>query len=144
MCRTPSSIVATMPGFSLTFPPDPVWVRTCRETVRTSTLTFKHPELTELAALLTSEATTNAITACMVNGCAQPITICGEWLPAGMFRIHVHDAAPGVPAVCHPSDHSDHGRGMYLIAELAARHGTCLDGPGPGKSFWFQLEGWLG
>ncbi|MGP3926514.1 ATP-binding protein [Streptomyces sp. 8N616] len=137
MCPSP----VLVPDFSLTFPPDPAWVRTCRETVRTSTLTLKQPTaLTELAVLLTSESVTNAINACTGSGCPYPITLYGEWLATGPLRIHVRDAAPGVPAAHSLTEHSEHGRGMYLIAELASRHGICLDGPGPGKSFWFQLE----
>ncbi|MEU7042675.1 ATP-binding protein [Streptomyces varsoviensis] len=125
--------------FSLTFPPDPAWVRTCRETVRTSTRTLKAPELTELAVLLTSESVTNAIVACEGAGCAYPITLYGEWRAEGPLRIHVRDAAPGLPAVCSLAPEAVHGRGMRLIATCAARWGICLDGPGPGKSVWFQM-----
>ncbi|MGP4002639.1 ATP-binding protein [Streptomyces sp. 8N706] len=129
-----------VPNFSLTFPPDPAWVRMCRETVRTSTLTVKQPSLTELAVLLTSEGVTNAINACATYGCPHPISLYGEWLATGPLRIHVRDAAPGVPAVQSVATCSEHGRGMCLIAEFADRYGICLDGPGPGKSLWFQLE----
>jgi anti-sigma regulatory factor (Ser/Thr protein kinase) len=134
MCHTP------VPDFSLTFPPDPAWVRTCREAVRTSMLGVKQPALTELAVLLTSEGVTNAINACTNSGCPQPITLYGEWLETGPLRIHVRDAAPGLPVLHGLTDQSEHGRGMHLITELANRHGICLDGPGPGKSLWFQLE----
>ncbi|OEV06040.1 ATP-binding protein [Streptomyces oceani] len=140
--------VPPSPDFSLTFPPDPAWVRTCRETVRTSSCSaVEKPdsdrrEFAELAALLASEAATNAITASAAAGCPYPITLYGEWLAeGGPFRIHVRDAAPGLPSVRHGvSDDEEHGRGLYLIASLASRYGTCADGPGPGKSFWFQLE----
>ncbi len=134
-----------VPDFALTFPPDPVWVRTCREIVRTSVQTVKHAtgalvELTEAAVLLTSEAATNAVTASALAGCPYPITLYGEWLADGPLRIHVRDAAPGVPYVDSPAAEAEHGRGMQLIAAVASRYGFCLDGPGPGKSFWFQLE----
>ncbi|MEV0279056.1 ATP-binding protein [Streptomyces sp. NPDC050610] len=138
MCPTPA--LAPSLDFSLAFPPDPVWVRTCRETIRTFTRTLKAPELTELAVLLTSESVTNAITACAGGGCAHAITLHGEWRREGSLRIHVRDAAPGVPAVHSPAPDAVHGRGMHLIATCAARWGICLDGPGPGKSVWFQLD----
>lgn len=131
------------PGFCLTFPPDPAWVRTCRETVRTSTLALKvrQSELAELAVLLTSESVTNAVTACTRAGCAHPITLHGEWLAdGGPLRVHVRDAASGVPAVHSPLPESPNGRGMRMIAECSSRWGICLDGPGPGKSVWFQLD----
>ena len=51
------------------------------------------------------------------------------------------DSAPGLPDVRTVGEDAEHGRGMYLIATLASRYGMCVDGPGPGKSFWFQLGG---
>ncbi|MGH3310943.1 MAG: ATP-binding protein [Streptomyces sp.] len=135
MCPNPGAPCA--PGFSLTFPPDPAWVRTCRETVRTSTTA--RSELTDLAVLLTSESVSNAITASADSGCRHPISLFGEWVPDGSFRVHVRDGAPGVPVVQQPALTDVHGRGMYLVANWASRWGVCIDGPGPGKSFWFQL-----
>jgi hypothetical protein len=160
MCPNPGVLRA--PDFSLTFPPDPAWVRTCRETVRTSARTLgRGAELIELAMLLMSESVSNAITACADSGCPDPITLHGEWggLPcgrdgrrhvrgagkagaaaeAGPFRIHVRDGAPGLPVVRAAQPTDEDGRGMQLIANCAARWGVCADGPGPGKSVWFQL-----
>lgn len=132
------------PDFALTFPPDPAWVRTCRETVRTSVATARRAAgalagLAEISVLLTSEAVTNAVNATVAAGCTYPITLYGEWLADGPLRVHVRDAAPGVPYVDSSAAEAEHGRGMQLIAALAGRYGLCLDGPGPGKSFWFQL-----
>lgn len=147
MCPSPAFTGAaarpSSPDFCLTFPPDPVWVRTCRETVRTSTLALKlqQSELADLAVLLTSESVTNAVAACTRADCAHPITLHGEWLAdGGPLRIHVRDAAPGVPAVHSPLPAAPNGRGVRMIAECASRWGICLDGPGPGKSVWFQLD----
>ncbi|THA25691.1 ATP-binding protein [Streptomyces sp. RKND-216] len=150
MCPTITStgarFTAVGADFALTFPPDPVWVRACRELVRTSFDTVRRAaggalrELAETAVLLTSEAATNAVTASVTAGCTRPVTLCGEWLAHGALRVHVQDAAPGVPYIDTPAEESEHGRGMLLIAALASRYGFCLDGPGPGKSFWFQLE----
>lgn len=139
MCPNPGVLCA--PDFSLTFPPDPAWVRTCRETVRTSARALaREPELADLAVLLTSESVSNAITACAAGGCPHPISLHGEWgLPGGSFRIHVRDGAPGVPVVRQPAPTDVNGRGMQLIERCATRWGVCADGPGPGKSFWFQL-----
>jgi hypothetical protein len=132
--------------FSLTFPPDPLWIKACRDLVRTSVHTVRRAasatlrELAETAALLTSEAATNAVTATTLAGCVQPITLYGEWLAHGRLRIHVQDGAPGVPHVVAPADEAEHGRGLQLISALSTRYGFCADGPGPGKSVWFQLE----
>lgn len=135
------------PAFSLTFPPDPAWVRTCRETVRTSAESAGRArngaawgsELADLAVLLTSESVSNAIAACAEGGCPQPVSLHGDWTPGGAFRIHVRDGAPGVPVVREPAATDTRGRGMQLIAALASRWGVCVDGPGPGKSLWFQV-----
>ena len=142
MCPSPA-LTGRPAGFCLTFPPDPVWVRTCRETVRTSTCTLKEKqaELAETAILLTSESVSNAVTACVRAGCAYPITLHGEWLAdGGPLRIHVRDGAPGVPAVHSVLPEAVGGRGMRMIAECSSQWGICLDGPGPGKAVWFQLD----
>lgn len=147
MCPHPLAPPSALPDFSLTFPPDPVWVRTCREAVRASARAGKRlggelaelAELVELAVLLTSEAASNAVTASVAARCRTPITLTGEWLAGGPLRVHVRDAAPGVPYVNEAGEDAEGGRGMYLIAALASRYGVCLDGPGPGKSFWFQV-----
>ena len=141
----PSGGARSVADFALMFPPDPVWVRTCRETVRTSVHSVKRAagalaELTEAAVLLTSEAVTNAVAASAAVGCSYPITLYGEWLADGPLRVHVRDAAPGAPYLDTPAADAEHGRGMQLIASLASRYGFCPDGPGPGKSFWFQIE----
>ncbi|MGH1551787.1 hypothetical protein ACRAWF_05320 [Streptomyces sp. L7] len=57
---------------SLVFPPHPAWVRTARETVRTLLATSGRPELADTAVLLTSEAVTNAINACKLEGNLTP------------------------------------------------------------------------
>ncbi|MDK1476234.1 ATP-binding protein [Streptomyces sp. 549] len=125
----------------LSFPPDPVWVRTCRETVRASVLAHKRPELTDLAVLLTSEAAGNAITACVTAGCGRAVTLRGEWPSADRLEVHVHDEAPGLPVGRRPDMDAERGRGLLLIARLATRHGVCREASGPGKSLWFQVGG---
>lgn len=146
MCPNPEAWATPAPAFSLTFPPDPAWVRTCRETVRTSAALCgtarapaRDPELAELAVLLASESVSNAIAACAAGGCPQPVSLYGEWTSGGAFRVHVRDGAPGVPVVREPEPMDVNGRGMQLIAALANRWGVCVDGPGPGKSLWFQV-----
>ncbi|MFI1329763.1 ATP-binding protein [Streptomyces sp. NPDC020845] len=84
--------------FSLVFPPDPTWVRTAREAVRTALRTANRPDLTDTALLLTSEAVTNAVTACLHSGCAAPVTLYAEWAALGTLRVLVSDDAPGMPS----------------------------------------------
>ncbi|KUO13716.1 ATP-binding protein [Streptomyces sp. DSM 15324] len=129
------------PSVTLTFPPHPAWVRAARDTVRTLLVNSPHPELTDTAVLLTSEAVTNAINACADKGCADPVTLHVGWADAACLRVLVQDAAPGLPVVrtsaAGPDDEG--GRGIQLISYGADAWGVCTHGPGPGKSTWFEL-----
>ncbi|MHA5048833.1 ATP-binding protein [Streptomyces sp. SD15] len=111
----PPHRTTTPTDVSLVFPPHPVWVRAARETVRTLLTASHRPELTDTAVLLTSEAVTNAINAC------------------------VHDEAPGLPTCRIPTPHEENGRGIQLISYGADAWGVCTHGPGPGKATWFEL-----
>lgn len=124
---------------SLVFPPHPAWVRTARETVRTLLIAANHPELTDTALLLTSEAVTNAINACAAKGCTTPVTLHAGWPDPARLRVLVHDEAPGLPAVRPATDGDEDGRGMRLISYGADAWGVCTHGPGAGKATWFEL-----
>jgi anti-sigma regulatory factor (Ser/Thr protein kinase) len=147
MCPTPTLVPATtlapspLADFSLTFPPEPRWVHAAREAVRTALVPFADAELLELAALLTSELVTNAVTASLVT--LTPIAVHGEWTPTGAVRILVHDRAPGVPLVpdTTPLPEDEHGRGLLLLTLLATDWGVCRHLPGPGKIVWCALGG---
>lgn len=131
---------------SLVFPPHPVWVRTARETVRALLVAAHHPELTDTALLLTSEAVTNAINACMAKGCTTPVTLHADWSELARLRVLVHDEAAGLPTVPAPAaalDDED-GRGMQLISYGADAWGVCTHGPGRGKATWFEVGRRLG
>ncbi|GAA1905918.1 hypothetical protein GCM10009716_14830 [Streptomyces sodiiphilus] len=128
---------------TLTFPPDPVWVRSAREVVRT-VLTAKVPakrELIDVAALLTSEAVTNAVRASEASSTAAPIAFSADWGPDGTIHIAVQDHAPGLPEVVtdSPDWGQESGRGMYLISSYAQEWGVRQDAPGKGKAVWFTL-----
>ncbi|WP_406000662.1 ATP-binding protein [Streptomyces sp. NBC_00829] len=124
---------------SLVFPPDPLWVRAARETVRTLLAATRRTERADTAVLLTSEAVTNAINACVLKGCTAPVTLFAGWTDDHRLRILVHDEAPGVPAPRTAADEDESGRGMQLISYGADAWGVCTQGPGPGKATWFEL-----
>lgn len=129
------------PDFSLVFPPDPAWVRSAREAVRTLLVTARRPDLTDTALLLTSEAVTNAVNACQRGGCSTPLTLFAEWTdPIGALRVLVRDEAPGLPVLRTSGDGEESGRGIGLIEACAAGWGVCHHGPGPGKAIWFELN----
>ncbi|MET9296773.1 ATP-binding protein [Streptomyces sp. NPDC003077] len=126
---------------SLVFPPDPVWVRPCRESVRALLTAADRCDLADMAVLLTSEAVTNAVNACRNDACARPVTLFAEWSPRRCLRVLVHDEAAGLPVPRAPGPEDHHGRGMLLIAAGASDWGVCRHGPGPGKATWFELAG---
>ena len=119
--------------FSLVFPPDPGWVRTAREAVRTALRTANRTDLTDTALLLTSEAVTNAVNDCRNSGCSAPVTLSAEWGAHGTLRLHVTLAGDATDA--------ENGRGLLIIGSSATDWGVCHHGPGPGKAVWFQVNG---
>ncbi|GCD35837.1 magnesium or manganese-dependent protein phosphatase [Streptomyces chrestomyceticus JCM 4735] len=141
MC--PSTEAACRPltagDFSLVFPPDPGWVRTARDAVRTAVRTAGRGGLADTALLLTSEVVTNAVNACRSGGCSEPVTLYGEWPGPGMLRVLVHDGAPGLPERRWCGHGATGGRGLYLVGACADDWGVCRHGPGGGKSVWFEL-----
>ncbi|ARF55628.1 ATP-binding protein [Streptomyces gilvosporeus] len=124
---------------SLVFPPDPVWVRAARETVRALLLVARRRDLTDEALLLTSEAVTNSVNACAAKGCTTPVTLFAEWHDPHRLRVLVHDEAPGLPVCQVPSPDDESGRGLALISYGADAWGVCHHGPGRGKATWFEL-----
>ncbi|MBT2488137.1 ATP-binding protein [Streptomyces sp. ISL-96] len=124
---------------SLVFPPDPVWVRTARETVRTLLAVAGRADLTDAALLLTSEAVTNAVNACRTTACTSPVTLSAGWTDPHRLRVLVHDGAPGLPECRAPAAEEEGGRGMMLISYGADAWGVCTHGPGRGKATWFEL-----
>ncbi|AEW95837.1 MULTISPECIES: ATP-binding protein [Streptomycetaceae] len=123
--------------FSLVFPPDPAWVRAARHAVTTMLTTARREELADTAALLTSEAVTNAVNACRASGCGTPITLFGEWVDRRL-RVLVHDEARGMPQARTPGPEAESGRGLALIHGCATEWGVCRYGAGRGKTVWFE------
>ena len=81
--------------------------------------------------LLASELVTNAL----LHG-TPPISIEVLGITSGV-RVVVTDAHPDLPVLRPPSREDEHGRGLLLVAKLAARWG--VDAHPPGKSVWFEL-----
>ncbi|MDJ0340377.1 ATP-binding protein [Streptomyces sp. H10-C2] len=134
--------MTTGTDFSLVFPPDPVWVRSAREGVRTLLTATGGGALADTALLLTSEVVTNAVNACHRAGTHSRLTLFAACERPGALRVLVSDDAPGVPSV-HPRPGADeeHGRGLPLLSLCATAWGVCRHGPRPGKSVWFELGG---
>ncbi|MEV7774581.1 ATP-binding protein [Kitasatospora sp. NPDC086791] len=52
------------------------------------------------------------------------------------LRIEVHDAGSGRPSVRSAVPDDEHGRGLFLVNELAERWGCCPRSGGIGKFVW--------
>ncbi|MDT0548290.1 ATP-binding protein [Streptomyces lonegramiae] len=126
---------------SLVFPPEPVWVRAAREAVRTLLAAADRRDLADTALLLTSEAVTNSVNACLRSGCSTPVTLFAEWTDPHHLRVLVQDEAPGLPSPAHRRPqrtntaegwHSSptaptHGASARMVQGPARRHGSSWD-----------------
>jgi anti-sigma regulatory factor (Ser/Thr protein kinase) len=52
------------------------------------------------------------------------------------FRLEVHDAGSGRPALRSTFPDDEHGRGLFLVNEFAERWGCCPRAGGIGKFVW--------
>ncbi|RKT20161.1 histidine kinase-like protein [Streptomyces sp. 1114.5] len=52
------------------------------------------------------------------------------------LRLEVHDAGSGSPTVHTAQPDDEHGRGLFLVSELAERWGCCPRAGGIGKFVW--------
>ncbi|MFB7909367.1 ATP-binding protein [Kitasatospora sp. NPDC056076] len=53
-----------------------------------------------------------------------------------LLRLEVHDAGTGRPSLRTPALSDEHGRGLFLVNELAERWGCCPRAGGIGKFVW--------
>ena len=89
-------------------------------------------DFVDAGRLLASELVTNA-----VLHARSGITVVVRLHRTGV-RVEVHDGSPAAPTVRDYGDEAMTGRGLALVADLAARWG--VDRDGSGKSVWFELH----
>ncbi|MDW6059966.1 ATP-binding protein [Streptomyces sp. FXJ1.4098] len=115
---------------SLVFPPEPVWVRAAREAVRTLLAAADRRDLADTALLLTSEAVTNSVNACLRSGCSTPVTLFAEWTNPHHLRVLVQDEAPASPSLrARHRGRTRPGAGAHLlrrrrVGRMRARSGA--------------------
>jgi anti-sigma regulatory factor (Ser/Thr protein kinase) len=89
------------------------------------------------AEVLVSELVTNAVRHAPIPGAA----LCLRLLRAGTrLRIEVHDQSAAVPRQRPVDLMEETGRGWFLVAVMAERHGT--DHTPSGKSVWCEVRAW--
>lgn len=115
-----------------TFLGDPASVRAAREFVAATLAAWDLDDLSEVAALCTSEVATNAV---RHAGSAFRLAVEAR---AVEVLVEVEDLADGEPAPLLPDPESESGRGMWLVTAMAARWG-CDRLVSGGKVVWFSL-----
>lgn len=120
-----------MTASATTFPPEAASVPTARRFVRAQLEQAGLPQAWEAAEMLVSEIVTNAVLHARTD-----FTV--EVLPLeDVVRVSVLDRSPAVPRQRAYAATSTTGRGMRLVASLAAAWGVeQRDG---GKSVWFEV-----
>ncbi|MFD0685223.1 ATP-binding protein [Actinomadura fibrosa] len=89
------------------------------------------------AEVLVSELVTNAVQHATSPGSTLRLRL----LRAGTrLRVEVHDTNPAVPTARQVDLMEETGRGWFLVAVIAERHGT--DHTSSGKSVWCEVRAW--
>ncbi|TML92966.1 MAG: ATP-binding protein [Actinobacteria bacterium] len=112
------------------FPPTAASVRAARSFVGSAV--DGPAEVRDTAVLLTSELATN-----VVRHAATDFEVALRPLNATTVRVCVIDQSVGVPVIREKPDDAEAGRGMTLVATLAAAWG--VDRQPHGKAVWFDL-----
>ncbi|MFJ6666120.1 ATP-binding protein [Streptomyces sp. NPDC091383] len=123
------------PGYSETLPRQPESAVTARRLVRTACAAWGLPGTAEDGALIVSELVANAVR----HARRESIRVMVERIAPDTVRVAVADFSHALPELCTPKDDDEGGRGLALVAELAADWGT--HERRWGKVVWAELEG---
>ena len=118
-------------------PADPSAAGRARRLVSELLLAWRCAETVDVARLLVSEVVTNAV---RFVGAGEPLQI-GMEMRDRRIRVSVADTSPLRPVLKAPREDDESGRGMQLVAVLAAEWGVLdqTDDGRPGKQVWFEL-----
>lgn len=121
----------------LTLPAEHESVPRARAYVRTLTTACGIASVRDDAEILVSELVTNAVRHAAIAGGPLRLVV----LRVGdRLRIEVHDPSPSAPSPRQVDLMEETGRGWFLIAAIAERHGTDLTFTG--KAVWCELTAW--
>jgi hypothetical protein len=107
-------------------------------------MTWELAHLTDLAAIISSELVTNAITASRDKAPegTEPRHITFR-LTATASELHIRvwdpDPTPPPRDAALPADDEESGRGLFIVAALSSQWGTC-PGPNGGKTVWASIR----
>ncbi|MFI8346940.1 ATP-binding protein [Streptomyces sp. NPDC085596] len=123
------------PGYSETLPREPESAATARRLVRAACTAWGLHGMAENGALVVSELVANAVR----HARRESIRVVVERTAPRTVRVAVADFSRVLPALCTPKGDEEGGRGLVLVAALAADWGT--DERRWGKVVWADLEG---
>ncbi|MYR45530.1 ATP-binding protein [Streptomyces sp. SID5910] len=123
------------PGYSETLPRRPESAATARRLLRTACAVWGLDALAEDGALIVSELVANAVQ----HARRESIRVVIDRLGAARVRVGVADFSRARPVKREADDDEEGGRGLRLVAALAADWGT--DERRWGKIVWVDLEG---
>lgn len=107
-----------------------------REFTRTVLTEWKLDARADDVLLCVSELATNALLHGVPPGRGYALHLAMDHARGGPLRIEVHDSGDGVPALVREPQ-GESGRGLLLVAALAARWGVAERNPG--KIVWCEL-----
>ncbi|HET9382976.1 MAG TPA: ATP-binding protein [Streptomyces sp.] len=123
------------PGYSETMPREPGSAATARRLVRAACAAWHLDDLAEGGALVVSELVANAVQ----HARRESIRVVVERTAKGTLRVAVADLSRSRPVPRAPESGEEGGRGLLLVATLAADWGT--DERRWGKVVWADLGG---
>jgi len=112
--------------------PGPIAAAQARAQVRAAIRGWDVPVDPDVAILLTSELVTNAVT----HGTGEPVTLAID-CSGGRLRVDVHDTSCALPLLSEAPGDAETGRGLMLVASLAAEWGFYRTPVG--KAVYFTL-----
>lgn len=118
----------------ITLPATPRSAREARAFVRDTLHRWRLDSISDEAELLASELVTNVV---LHVGTPLRLTLRRAAEPAQTLRVEVSDGSRRAPRRRRYSDEAQTGRGLVLVARVAARHGVDVDDDG--KCVWFEL-----
>ncbi|WP_369203650.1 ATP-binding protein [Streptomyces sp. PU-14G] len=121
------------PGYSQTFPSVPESAGLARDLVATALRVWRLESLLNEATLVATELVANAVQ----HGSGRYLVFSVEWPAQYRLRIRVTDQSHVRPVLQSPSEEGTRGRGLLLVAAVAAEWGT--DVHTSGKTVWADL-----
>jgi anti-sigma regulatory factor (Ser/Thr protein kinase) len=119
-------------GRRIRLPARPATAAEARSQVRAAICAWDLPVDPDAAVLLTSELVTNAI----MREAGASITV-DISCSVDHLRVEVHDSSPSLPVLADPPGGAETGRGLVLVASLAADWGVYRTPDG--KAVYFTL-----